>query len=68
MWLLKRMLRRLIRKGTLKIIGHDGRTYFFGVATEGFPDVAVRLTDRRAALAIVSDPSLAPPKPISTDD
>jgi len=58
MWLLKRMLRRLIRKGTLKIIGHDGRTYFFGVATEGFPDVAVRLTDRRAALAIVSDPRL----------
>ena len=56
MWLLDKMLRRLIRKGQLTIIDHRGKTYHYGAADSAVRPVTVRLTDSRAAFKIASDP------------
>jgi cyclopropane-fatty-acyl-phospholipid synthase len=56
MWLLDKMLRRLVRRGELIVIDHDGATYHYGAPLLGQPPVTVRLTDRRAAFDIARDP------------
>jgi len=56
MWLLDKMLRKLIRRGELTIIDHKGKTYRYGAPDPAIRSVAVRLTDSRAALKIASDP------------
>ncbi|MEI9849864.1 MAG: cyclopropane-fatty-acyl-phospholipid synthase family protein [Sphingomonas sp.] len=58
MWLLDKLLRKLIRKGELIVIDHDGSTHRYGAAVPGQRPVTVRLTDRGAAWAIASDPRL----------
>ncbi len=58
MWLLNKFLTRLIRQGTLLLIDHDGTEYRYGEATASYPDVAIRLTDSRAAHSIVRDPRI----------
>ncbi len=58
MWLLDRLLRKLIRKGELIVIDHDGTTYRYGTAVPGWRPVTARLTDKGAAWAIASDPRL----------
>ena len=56
MWLLDKMLRKLIRRGELTIIDHKGKTYRYGAPDPEIRSVAVRLTDSRAAFKIASDP------------
>jgi cyclopropane-fatty-acyl-phospholipid synthase len=58
MWLLGKMLRRLVRKGELIVIDHDGKSYRFGAPDPPHGPITVRLTDRRAAFDIAKDPRL----------
>ncbi|MDR2858504.1 MAG: cyclopropane-fatty-acyl-phospholipid synthase family protein [Novosphingobium sp.] len=54
MWLLDKMLRKLVRKGRLVITDHDGKVYDYGEAAA--TPLRLRLTDRGAALHIARDP------------
>ena len=56
MWLLDKMLRQLIREGRLVVIDHDGKVYEYGPG--GGETIAVRLTDKGAALHIAKDPRM----------
>ncbi len=56
MWLLDKLLRQLIRTGTLLITDYDGKRYRYGDGS-GTP-IAIRFTDRRAAGHIARDPRI----------
>ncbi|OYX93692.1 MAG: hypothetical protein B7Y74_09030, partial [Novosphingobium sp. 35-62-5] len=56
MWLLDKMLTRLIRKGRLNIIDHDGKAYTYGDPSAD--PLTIRFTDKGAANAILRDPGL----------
>jgi cyclopropane-fatty-acyl-phospholipid synthase len=56
MWLLDKMLRKLIKKGELTVIDHKGREYRYGTPDPAFAPIVARLTDSGAAFAIASDP------------
>lgn len=48
------MLKRLIRKGRLMVIDHDGKEFAYGDSTS--PPLTIRLTDSGAAMHIARDP------------
>jgi len=54
MWLLDKMLQKLVRKGRLAVTDHDGRVYEYGTGSE--PPLRIRLTDAGAAFHIAKDP------------
>jgi cyclopropane-fatty-acyl-phospholipid synthase len=56
MWLLNKMLTKLVRQGELTVVDYDGALYRYGTPDIGVPSVRARLTDRGAAFAIASDP------------
>jgi cyclopropane-fatty-acyl-phospholipid synthase len=56
MWLLDKMLRKLIRKGELTVIDHDGREYRYGAPDPNHGPLVLRLTDKGAAFHIAKDP------------
>ena len=56
MWLLDKMLRKLIRQGQLIVTDFDGTEYRYGEALAD--PVRIRLTDKRAAIDIARDPRL----------
>ena len=56
MWLLDKMLARLIRQGRLIVTDHDGKEYAYG-DPQAEP-LRIRLTDPRAALDIAKDPRM----------
>jgi cyclopropane-fatty-acyl-phospholipid synthase len=56
MWLLDKMLRKLIKKGELIVVNHDGKEYRYGVPDSAHQPIRVRLTDRKAAWHIAKDP------------
>jgi cyclopropane-fatty-acyl-phospholipid synthase len=58
MWLLDKMLRKLLKKGELLVIDHDGKEYRYGAPDPEIRPVRVRLTDSGAAMAIAKDPRL----------
>lgn len=58
MWLLNRLLRRLVRSGELIIIDAGGRRHVYGSATAGQEPVVVRFTDRAAPRRIARNPRL----------
>ncbi|HEV2078780.1 MAG TPA: cyclopropane-fatty-acyl-phospholipid synthase family protein [Allosphingosinicella sp.] len=58
MWMLDKLLKRLVRRGELRVTGHDGREYRYGSPEPGRAPVAVRLTDGRAAFDMARDPRL----------
>ena len=58
MSLIDTFLRRAVTRGTLTLARPAAATVTFGTADPDFPDVAIRFTDRRVGLSIVSDPSL----------
>ena len=58
MWLLDKMLRRVITKGELVVTDHDGRIYRYGAPDPAIKSVHARLTDRKAAFHIAKDPRL----------
>ncbi|MDB5693065.1 MAG: cfa 2 [Alphaproteobacteria bacterium] len=56
MWLLDKMLRRVIKSGELIVTDHDGKVYHYGTSAPGRRAVKARLTDSGAALHIARDP------------
>jgi cyclopropane-fatty-acyl-phospholipid synthase len=56
MLLLRGLLQRMIRKGTLTVIGPGGRSYFIG---HGAPSVAIRILDPRIIPRLLFHPDLA---------
>ena len=58
MWLLDKLLRRVVRKGELTVIDHRGREYRYGSPDPAIRPVTARLMDKGAAFAIVADPRL----------
>ncbi len=54
MWLLDKLLNRLVRKGQLVVNDHDGKVYRYGDGT-GTP-IAIRFTDKGAAMHVARDP------------
>jgi cyclopropane-fatty-acyl-phospholipid synthase len=56
MWLLDKMLRKLIVKGELIVTDHDGKVYRYGKPGDGREPMRVRLTDKGAAWHIAKDP------------
>jgi cyclopropane-fatty-acyl-phospholipid synthase len=58
MWLLNKLLTKLIKQGELTVVDHDGKTYHYGQSELDVPSVKVRLTDRKVAWDIASDPRL----------
>ncbi|HYN45647.1 MAG TPA: cyclopropane-fatty-acyl-phospholipid synthase family protein [Allosphingosinicella sp.] len=58
MWLLDKLLRKLIKKGELIVVNHDGKEYRYGAPDPLYAPVRVRLTDRKAAWDIAKDPRL----------
>jgi cyclopropane-fatty-acyl-phospholipid synthase len=58
MSLFDRFLSRIVKRGTLTVTDHHGTTKTYGSATEGFPDIAIRLADGRVALDIGRRPEL----------
>lgn len=57
MWLLDKMLRRVVKTGELRVTDHDGREYRYGEPDPGRAPVAIRFTDRRVAADIARDPA-----------
>ena len=58
MWLLDKMLKKLVKKGELTVIDHDGKTYRYGSPDPNHGPITVRLTDSGAAFHISKDPRL----------
>ena len=58
MWLLDKMLRRLMKKGELIVLDHDGKEYRYGAPEPGRTPLRARLTDKGAALHIAKDPRI----------
>jgi cyclopropane-fatty-acyl-phospholipid synthase len=58
MWLLDKMLRKLLKRGELTVVDHDGKEYRYGAPDPGFAPVRARLTDRGAAMSIARDPRI----------
>jgi len=60
MWLLDKMLGRLIRRGQLVITNYDGKVYSYGPGAEGMErgPIRLRLTNRKAASHIARYPQL----------
>ena len=56
--LLDKLLRRLVKKGELILVGHDGKERHYGAPDPDYGPVRARLTDRRVAFDIVKDPRL----------
>ena len=56
MWLLDKMLRKLIREGRLILTDYDGKIYEYGPG--GGETIGIRLTDKGAALHIAKDPRM----------
>ena len=54
MWLLDKILARLVRKGPLIVIDHDGSRYTYGQGAN--TPLTIRLTDKGAAMHIARDP------------
>jgi cyclopropane-fatty-acyl-phospholipid synthase len=59
MWLLSKLLTRVIKRGELRMINADGKQVLLGQPDAEFPSVTVRFTDSKAANAIARNPRLA---------
>lgn len=58
MAILDHFLERGVRDGVIEVTRPDGSTRRFGKPAEGFPNVRIRFTDKRAERRILSDPRL----------
>lgn len=59
MWLLCKFLDKFVIEGALAVISPDGKSYRFGPAAAGKPQVVVRLKDKKTARKIAMHPELA---------
>ena len=58
MWLLDKLLRRVVRHGQLTINTADGKTYIYGVPHPDYGNVTIRFRDKGVPMAIARDPGL----------
>jgi len=58
MWLLDKMLRRIVREGSLEIISASGRHYIYGTPQPNQSPLIVRFTDRAAPTIVALNPRL----------
>jgi cyclopropane-fatty-acyl-phospholipid synthase len=58
MWILDPFLRRIVKHGRLTAIDPDGGTHQYGTPAAGFPDVAIRIADRKVPGRIIRNPQL----------
>ena len=58
MWLLSRLLDRVVKRGVLTLIDANGKSERFGAPDPAFPDVTVRFADKGVAGAIARNPRL----------
>ena len=58
MWLLDRLLKTVITRGTMLVTDHDGRTYRYGSPGPGAEPIRIRLTDPKAASHIARHPQV----------
>jgi cyclopropane-fatty-acyl-phospholipid synthase len=56
MWMLDKMLRSLIKRGSFTLLDHDGKAYRYGTPDPELKSVTARLTDPGAAMHIARDP------------
>jgi cyclopropane-fatty-acyl-phospholipid synthase len=56
MYLLNKLLTRVVRTGHLVVLGPDGKTYRYGSTTQ--PPVTIQLADKKTARAIALSPEL----------
>ena len=66
MWLLDKMLKKLIKKGELIVTNYDGKEYRYGAPDPDHAPVHARLTDKGAAWHISKDPRIGAARPIWT--
>jgi cyclopropane-fatty-acyl-phospholipid synthase len=57
MWLLDKMLKRLVRNGRLTVTDHDGKVHAYGPGGDD-DAIAIRLTDAKVALDIARNPRM----------
>ncbi len=57
MWLLDKILRRLIRESRLRVVDHDGQTYDYGPG--GGEEIAIRFMDNKVARDLARNPRMA---------
>ncbi len=58
MAIIDRLLNRLVKFGTLRVVDHEGGRKTYGKATPGFGDVTIRFTDSKVGRDIVFNPRL----------
>jgi cyclopropane-fatty-acyl-phospholipid synthase len=58
MWLLDRLLRRLVRDGVLDVTAADGRQYRYGAPSAALAPVALRFADRATPGRIARNPAI----------
>jgi cyclopropane-fatty-acyl-phospholipid synthase len=58
MALIDGFLSRIVKRGTLVLTGHDGRTRSFGTPDPDYGEIAIRFTDAGAERFVVSHPRL----------
>jgi cyclopropane-fatty-acyl-phospholipid synthase len=58
MWLLDKLLRRVIKQGELIVVDHDGKEYRYGAAAAGKSPVKIRLNHKSAAKHIATHPQV----------
>ena len=56
--LIHRFLRHAVKLGTLEVFFADGDERIYGSVVDGYPDVAIRFTDKKVPRDIVLDPAL----------
>jgi cyclopropane-fatty-acyl-phospholipid synthase len=56
--LIDRLLARLVKHGTLRVVHASGAVRQFGTPTPGYPDIAMRFADATVARDILRDPRL----------
>ena len=66
MWLLDKMLKKLIKKGELSVTKHDGKEYRYGAPDPDHGPIRARLTDKGAAWHSPGIRASAPARPIWT--
>jgi cyclopropane-fatty-acyl-phospholipid synthase len=58
MWLLDKLLRRIIRQGELVVTDHDGKVFRYGTPAAGQSAVAVRFNHKSAAAHVATHPQV----------
>ena len=58
MWLLNKLLKRVVRKGQLSITNADGKRHTYGAPDAVIKTVALKFNDMRVAFSIAADPGL----------